>query len=625
MTTIEGKLDQQLDIAGALTHTATLPYSEESSMLGEAVSGQSGAAASITTFSTPTLTITGLTGMTAASVENFLTLSGAASGGNNGTFRIIAFNSATSVDVDNVAGVASDANSGSISWVERKAYSLETDTNYARSDRANIKGVAYDAAIPTYDLPTAVGTLIPANLANIAGNTTDAKLWGCDREALGETVAEGNTLITITDTGNLKHADATDRTGVPVQDGADAGDFDAVYAEVYDPATGQPLTLIGKEIGDYTSIAASLLVSAADTDLFTIDDGVNTPTVFVFDDDGSHTETEFSRSVDHTGTETADQVRDLMIAAINNAPSLLVTASNGGAATVNFSHANPGVQAGAVATETVANAGFLVTDFAGGDADFGDRIYGLTYAGASTSPNSVEVRFFHVAPGTAVSAANAYTWERDQPTSINVVYFYYDPLSDVPATCNRTRLVNGLVGDAGMSQRIDDLQDLIDAGISDGDTHLGALLTPSTNFYVWSDLPDATPSVVEALNTLNTEIGDRTYSAGALANVSGLASGQTITASIEALALAIGATTILRVIERLVATILAGTVHTLPGGNTYTPDSNSGANMWVFWRGVLKDPGTVLAGDNYDETSTTQITVFEKIKDGDHINYFILQ
>lgn len=47
--------------------------------------------------------------------------------------------------------------------------------------------------------------------------------------------------------------------------------------------------------------------------------------------------------------------------------------------------------------------------------------------------------------------------------------------------------------------------------------------------------------------------------------------------------------------------------------------------MWVFWRGLLRDPGTVANGDDYAETSGTQVTPYTKIKDKDHINYLILQ
>jgi hypothetical protein len=78
----------------------------------------SGAAASTGTLDRGRLTITGLTGMTADSVGNYLTISGAASGGNNGSFLIVEYTSATEVVIRNSSGVASDANNGAISWSE---------------------------------------------------------------------------------------------------------------------------------------------------------------------------------------------------------------------------------------------------------------------------------------------------------------------------------------------------------------------------------------------------------------------------------------------------------------------------------------------------------------------------
>ena len=82
---------------------------------------QEGTAATVSAFVAGVATFTGLTGMTADSVNRYLTISGAGTAGNNGTFQIVAFNSATSVDVANPAGAAGDANNGSIVWAEQAA------------------------------------------------------------------------------------------------------------------------------------------------------------------------------------------------------------------------------------------------------------------------------------------------------------------------------------------------------------------------------------------------------------------------------------------------------------------------------------------------------------------------
>jgi hypothetical protein len=87
------------------------------------ISGQSGAVASTAAGAgAGNLRITGLTGMTAQSVGRYLTISGAATLANNGTFLIAAYNSATSVDIVNASGATPDANDGALNWVERYAY-----------------------------------------------------------------------------------------------------------------------------------------------------------------------------------------------------------------------------------------------------------------------------------------------------------------------------------------------------------------------------------------------------------------------------------------------------------------------------------------------------------------------
>lgn len=77
----------------------------------------SGGAASVVSVLAGTATITGLSGMTMSMVGLSLTLSGAASFFNNGTFLILSFISGTSVVVAAPAAVAGDANDGAIAWV----------------------------------------------------------------------------------------------------------------------------------------------------------------------------------------------------------------------------------------------------------------------------------------------------------------------------------------------------------------------------------------------------------------------------------------------------------------------------------------------------------------------------
>lgn len=76
----------------------------------------SGATASLTTLDRGRITLTGVTGLTSAHEGNFMTITGAASGGNNGTFQISSVTSATEAVLINASAVASDANNGAISW-----------------------------------------------------------------------------------------------------------------------------------------------------------------------------------------------------------------------------------------------------------------------------------------------------------------------------------------------------------------------------------------------------------------------------------------------------------------------------------------------------------------------------
>lgn len=79
-----------------------------------------GAAASISAFNGATgiATVTGLTNQFASQVGNYLTISGAASAGNNGRFKITGWISATSVTILNYSAVAPDANNTHLVWSE---------------------------------------------------------------------------------------------------------------------------------------------------------------------------------------------------------------------------------------------------------------------------------------------------------------------------------------------------------------------------------------------------------------------------------------------------------------------------------------------------------------------------
>ncbi len=124
-----------------------LQYTTSNLTVTQAANTDGGTAAAVIAFSTPTATITGLTGMYEALVGQQLLFSGAASGGNNGTFTITAVLSDTSVQINNAAAVAPDANNGAITW------SLITDFFRVPERAATIVSVQKNASPPISATP----------------------------------------------------------------------------------------------------------------------------------------------------------------------------------------------------------------------------------------------------------------------------------------------------------------------------------------------------------------------------------------------------------------------------------------------------------------------------------------
>ena len=617
-------LDQALDIAGSLNQESGRTLSDENAGFGKLV--QSGT--NNLTFAAPGVggvqNVTGMAGMTAGSPGNYFSVDNTTL--NDGVYLIVAFNAANDIDIVNAGGAVEGP--VSTDWIERSPYVLEDDLNFVRTDRKAIKGTTnYYDAIPTYVRPTATGTPVPADLTNIASKTTDAKALCINRRFPAAAVVAATSHKTLVDVaGALQHATAGNRTGVPINDGADAGADEAVYVEIINPATEAALEVlgggdIGKRIFGRTragaggvaatgSITTDLQNQFTDGDYFTMHDGTSLGLVtYYFDVTGGYLPpggvwTATKVHVNISTDVTANDVRDRIILAINGATQV-ITASSGGAGLVSLVNDNIGAQGVQAMTKLSGSAVFAVAGMTGGTMGF--------------APYSVDVEFRAVAKGAALSTSVAYTWEAGQPTTVDMFYAYRERLDNLTDTALRTTLTNGIVGDADMSQDIADIRSTI--GINDGDTSLAGKLTPATNFYLWSDLPDGTPSVVEALNTINDQVGARTWTGGILTP------GDNLTDALQDLADAIGATSIIRTIERRATAIPAGTYHLLPGGITYTPDAavpTNGKNMFVFWRGVLRDPGTVVDGDDYEETDSTHITVYSRINANEHLNYLVL-
>ena len=164
------------------------------------ISGQSGSVASITTVANNQATLTGLTGMTATSTNHWITITGAASGGNNGTFKIVRFVSSSSVIIFNPAAVGSDANNGAISWQELdpllESYTSVSGGSLATGSWINMQGPS-TLKVP---LTTAPGVFIKGE--NVTQSTTGAQ---------GEII--GSMFDTATTTGYLVIMPRVDGTG----------------------------------------------------------------------------------------------------------------------------------------------------------------------------------------------------------------------------------------------------------------------------------------------------------------------------------------------------------------------------------------------------------------------------
>jgi len=77
--------------------------------------------------------------------------------------------------------------------------------------------------------------------------------------------------------------------------------------------------------------------------------------------------------------------------------------------------------------------------------NLGNRIFGRTRAGGSTSPNSVEVEFRSVPEGDDISSGTAYTWEAGQPSSVDMYYGWRDSILALNENSFRVTQVNGQV------------------------------------------------------------------------------------------------------------------------------------------------------------------------------------
>lgn len=115
--------------------------------------------------------------------------------------------------------------------------------------------------------------------------------------------------------------------------------------------------------GSLTVVAQANLV---DGETFTIDDGSNPAVVFEYDVTGDGV-TAGNVAVDVSGDTSVAQVRSTTLVAINEAPLLDVEGVAGEAGVIELTHIHPGSLGNIALTETVADAGFLVSGMSGGN------------------------------------------------------------------------------------------------------------------------------------------------------------------------------------------------------------------------------------------------------------------
>lgn len=117
-------------------------------------------------------------------------------------------------------------------------------------------------------------------------------------------------------------------------------------------------------LGSITTVAVANLV---DGEVVIISDGIHPALTFEFDVDGAGVAPGNVR-VDVHAVATANEVRDILIQAIQAEVDFWVTATNGGAATVTLANDLGGAHGNVVILHTVVDIGFVAIGMAGGDS-----------------------------------------------------------------------------------------------------------------------------------------------------------------------------------------------------------------------------------------------------------------
>lgn len=203
------------------------------------------------------------------------------------------------------------------------------------------------------------------------------------------------------------------------------------------------------------SIRAVPAANILDTETFTLDDGTNPALVFEFDKGGGITG---DVQVDIAAAVTAEDVRDVIVSAVNGVGGTLdITAAPGAYDnTLTLTNDNVGASGNETITETVADAGFIVSGMSGGvTAGSTKTVFYLTDSLAPTNylaldidaSNRPLVRMTNNL-GTVVAAVTP-SYTAIVPGAPVRVQFTWDSVNLVDSTRHATLLINRTAIPAG--------------------------------------------------------------------------------------------------------------------------------------------------------------------------------
>ena len=268
-----------------------------------------------------------------------------------------------------------------------------------------------------------------------------------------------------------------------------------------------------------------------------------------------------------------------------------------------------------------------------GTVIWGRLIDGANASGGTGEGTDVGVKFY---TGDNDATASAYTAEAYvNGQAVDFVYYSIDSLSDftrnqMPVNEGGAFVLNG--ADAELYDRVNDLQEYTGGG----DNETSPTITNSTNYYPFSTgavnglTNPADTDLEEMANALNDMIGNLDFTAAQEVIIGGDGSTLTITDMIANLADAIDDVEGMLVVNyrHTGGDINPGSAITLPGSNTYTPNSGTveaGRYMQVYFNGQLLQANRTDYDNDYEEASTSTITMnYKKVKAGDRLTFAIL-